>query len=130
MGLSLQAKGFDKNINIGYGGFSLVRKEIALAYSEKHGKLYEQMLKNIRQSLSDNFINEWNDGCNDDLDILLWHSDCDGKLTPKECRKIYRVLEHLDVKFDVEQIYYKDFFKDLKEILMHCFKRRVNLYFY
>ena len=126
MGLCLQATGTE-NLHIGYGGFSLLRRDIAKAYSQKHGDLYSTMLKNIRTGLPDGFTEDWNDGCDDDLDILLWHSDCDGRLTPQECRKIYKSLEKLNVEFDNED--FKNFYEKLKNILLHCYKRRVIMYF-
>ena len=126
MGLALVATGFNKDMHIGYGGFSGVRCRIAKAYSEKHGKLYEEMLRSFR-GLADDFNDRWNDGCNDDLDILLWHSDCDGKLTYQECGKIYNVLKTLDVEDAKDE---ESFYNDFVEMLQHCHKRRVNMYFY
>lgn len=127
MGLALVATGFEKDMHIGYGGFSGMRYRIAKAYSEKHGELYAMMLKAFRSRLPDDFDARWNDGCNDDLDILLWHSDCDGKLTYQECGKIYDVLKGLDVEDQHEE---DSFYNNFLEMLQHCKKRRVNMYFY
>ena len=129
MGLALTATGFGKTLHIGYGGFSIVRKYIALAYSKKHGEMYSEMLKNIRKPLPEDFDEKWNEGCNDDLDILLWHSDCDGRLTPQECRKIYRILEKMNVEFEENIDYYEDFYKNFVAMLKHCYQRRVIMFF-
>ena len=126
MGLSLQATGYE-DLRIGYGSFSLLRKDIAKAYSQKHGDLYSVMLQSLLTGLPENFTENWNEGCDDDLDILLWHSDCDGRLTPKECGKIYKSLEKLNVNFENEE--YKIFYEKMKNMLLHCYKRRVIMYF-
>ena len=70
-------------------------------------------------------IKEWNNLCNDDLDIFLWHSDCDGKLTPKECKKIYDAMKDLKVEMN-----YYDMHQLWLNMLRHCYKHRVNMYFY
>ena len=88
-----------------------------------------EMLKNIRKPLPEDFDEKWNEGCNDDLDILLWHSDCDGRLTPQECRKIYRVLEKMNVEFEENIDYYEDFYKNFVAMLKHCYQRRVIMFF-
>jgi hypothetical protein len=35
----------------------------------------------------------------EDIKILLNHSDCDGELTPQECRKIYNVIKAIDCDY-------------------------------
>lgn len=126
MGLALMCKGHD-TLHIGYGGFSIFRKQIAQAYSEKHGSLYSDMLMNLRKPLPDNFNEMWNDGCDDNLDILLWHSDCDGRLTPQESRMILNSLKKLTINFEDE--YYETFYKNFLSLLEHSKKRRVIIFF-
>lgn len=127
MGLALVATGFNKDMHIGYGSFSGMRCRIAKAYSDKHGNLYEMMLRSFRTGLPADFDEQWNDGCNDDLDILLWHSDCDGKLTPQECGKIYNVLKTLNIEDLQDEA---SFYNNFLEMLQHCKTKRVNMYFY
>ena len=78
---------------------------------------------------TDDEIEQWNQLCNNDLDIFLWHSDYDGKLTPKECKKIYNELKKLKIK----DLPYSDKWT-MQELwlnmLKHCYKHRVNMYFY
>jgi hypothetical protein len=128
MGLALTAKDYIETLHIGYGGFAFFRKEIAKAYSEKHGKMYSDMISNFGKTITPEFIEEWNKDGNENLDILLWHSDCGGKLTPQESRKIYNELIKLTPKF--EDPFYEEFFEDFKDLLQYCYKRRVMLYFY
>lgn len=77
-------------------------------------------------------IEEWNKLCNNDLDIFLFHSDCEGKFTPQECRKIYNVMKNLKVEMSGHN------YIEMKQYNMHehwlhifkqCYKKRVNLYF-
>jgi hypothetical protein len=35
----------------------------------------------------------------EDMKILLNHSDCDGKLTPRECRKIYSAIKTINCDY-------------------------------
>ena len=125
MGLTLFATGFPKDMNTSYGAFTYMRLRIAEAYSQKHGELYGVFCRNA-WGLPQDFWGEWEQGNNEALDILLWHSDCDGKLTYQECGKIYNALKSLHVEDeDTEGSFYNDFV----EMLKHCRKRRVNMYF-
>lgn len=86
MGLDINIKGSEREDTYhgGYIRFNLYRKKVASAYNERSGELYE---KTFKEDLQPEETEEWNTLCNDDLDIFLWHSDCDGKLTPEECKK-------------------------------------------
>lgn len=86
MGLDISVKGLERKdtYHCGYIKFNLYRKKVASAYNERLGELYK---KTFKDELQPEEIKEWNNLCNNDLDIFLWHSDCDGKLTPKECKK-------------------------------------------
>ena len=128
MSLCLCAHGFENDLHIGYHGFLCLRYYISKSYSKKHGELYDQMTKRPFQPLSEEFIKNWNDGCDDDLDILIWHSDCDGRLTPKECTKVKNALAKIDINFEGREDLEK-FYKDFVEMLKHCSKRRVIMYF-
>ncbi len=132
MGLDISVKGLNKNdtYHCGYIIFNLYRKEVASAYNKRLGELYE---KTFKDELQPEEIKEWNDLCNDHLDIFLWHSDCDGKLTPKECKKIYDVMKDLKVEMQghnyLEMNHY-NMHQLWLNMFKHCYKRRVNMYFY
>ena len=107
MGLVIRAKGFDEDIyDSGYSGFTHFRVAVAKAYNKEFGKLYEDwvwcsMTHNEFPKEDSDRINEL---ANSDLNLLLLHSDCDGKLTPKECKRIYNVTK--DLKCDYPQCNY------------------------
>lgn len=124
MGLDINIKGLEREDTYhgGYTTFNLYRKDVASAYNERLGELYK---KTFKDELQPEEIKEWNNLCNDDLDIFLWHSDCDGKLTPKECKKIYDAMKDLKVEMN-----YYDMHQLWLNMLRHCYKHRVNMYFY
>lgn len=132
MGLDISVKGLERKdtYHCGYIKFNLYRKKVASAYNERLGELYE---KTFKDELQPEEIKEWNNLCNDDLDIFLWHSDCDGKLTPKECKKIYDAMKDLKVEMQghnyIEMNYY-DMHQLWLNMLKHCYKHRVNMWFH
>lgn len=131
MGLDIYAKGlkYEDSYHCGYIKFGMYRKAVAKAYNERIGELYE---KTYKDDLTNEEIKEWNKLCNDDLDIFLWHSDCDGKLTPKECKKVFNAMK--DLKIDMQGNNYikmnnYTMHEQWLKMLEHCYKRRVNMYF-
>lgn len=128
MGLDINIKGLEREDTYhgGYTTFNLYRKDVASAYNERLGELYK---KTFKDELQPEEIKEWNNLCNDDLDIFLLHSDCDGKLTPEECKKIYNELKKLKIKY----LPYSDKWT-MQELwlnmLQFCYKHRVNMWFY
>lgn len=82
-------------------------------------------------------VSAWNRICNQDLDILIFHSDCDGKFTPLECRKIYKALEPFTIDHESYVAGYParrplkvvNTLALFKGMFLHCWKRRVNLYY-
>lgn len=136
MGLVITAKGFNEEIyDSGYMGFTKFRIALAKAYNQEFGELYEKWLASAYDSskkLSNEEFKRMNELSNDDLDILLQHSDCDGKLTPKECKRIYSITKDLHCDYcqhfyltttDINQL------EVFNRALYHCWKRRVNMYF-
>lgn len=137
MGLSLEAKNMTLSFDIGYCRFMTFRSDLVeICYGKEMREIYE------KQKLNESDIAFWNERCDDDLDLFFLHSDCDGKLTPKECRKIFNKIKMLSMndmaseRFSSEKApdgtyIYKTYnmLERLKEILLFCAKRRVNLYF-
>ena len=103
-------------------GFMYYRMKIAELYNKRIGELYS---KNRLYPLTAEETKEWNTLCNDDLDIFLWHSDCDGKLTVKECRKVYKVLKQYEIDDERFNKLHKKFLSNLK----FCIDNRRNMYF-
>ena len=126
MGLDVVAKGM-QDYHIGYGRYYQMRREIVLqAYGERCLTIFD----GDRNSEDD--ITYWNSVCNDDLDLFLLHSDCDGKFTPKECKQIYKALEpiHIDMEgwgFDIADRC--NMLDQWKRMFKYCMDKRVNMYY-
>lgn len=133
MGLCATAKGLtgETEFYCGYLTYGSFLKKLAeTAYGKEMGHIYERFHDSSLLE-KDDFSN-WNKNCNDDLDLLLFHSDCDGKFTWKECRKIYNAIKdlHMDMmghNYGVMKPY--NMLEHWKNIFLHCAKRRVNLYY-
>lgn len=134
MGLSVYAKGMEDTYDCGYLTFGNFRIQLAKTYNEELGELYEKWIK---ESLSDEELKRINEIIPHGLAIFLTHSDCDGKLTPKECRLIYEDIK--DLKMDMighnygfnpkEPIPTYNMLERWKGMFQHCYKHRVNMYF-
>ena len=131
MGLDINIKGLKREDTYhgGYIRFGNYRMEVVKAFNKTLGKIYEKPYLTPNYEFTDDEIEQWNYLCNDDLDIFLWHSDCDGKLTPEECKKIYNELKKLKIK----DLPYSDKWT-MQELWLnmfkHCYIHRVNMYFH
>ena len=137
MGLTATAKGLtdETGYDCGYITFGIYCREVAKAYNEEFGEIYEKWCKTAftREPLTEDECKRWNEICNDDLDIFLTHSDCDGKFTPQECRKIYNAMKGLKIdmqghNYGVMKPY--NMHEHWVAMFKHCADRRVNLYFH
>ena len=90
MGLDIFSSDDVKSFYISYTGFSRMRAFFVLHYGETLYCVYDIIIKNL--GYCDDRV--WFDLCNKigDLSILISHSDCDGKLTPNECKKLKECL--------------------------------------
>ena len=125
MGLDTVAKGLARKDGYHgpYGRFYRFRKEIIRkCYGECISTIYDHDYPTEAE------CSIWNKVCDDDLDIFLLHSDCQGKFTPKECRKVYNALCRIETKEDDPEWFTEDL-KLWKGIFLHCARRRVNLYY-
>lgn len=132
MGLDLKAKGYEgESFRVGYIGFGWIRRCIANSYNEEFGKLYERpYVEYPFKGYAQAEVDRWNEICDDDLDILLNHSDCDGKLTWQECKKIIKALDKIDFKYPDEwRQDYKEKYYVLKEMIRYCAENRRTLHF-
>ena len=129
MGLDINIKGLERKetYHCGYITFNLYRKNVASAYNERLGELYK---KTFKDELQPEEIKEWNYLCDDDLDIFLLHSDCDGKLTPKECKKIYSKLKKLEIDKDLPYSDKWTMHQLWLNMFKYCSTHRVNMWFY
>lgn len=136
MGLDVHAKGLsvEDSYSCGYITFGVYRQAVAKAYNEEFGELYAKQYKQLfnPNPYTDEEIERWNEICNDDLDIFLNHSDCDGKFTPEECKKIYNAMK--DLKVDMQGHNYGvmkpySMHEHWLNMFKHCYQRRVCMYF-
>lgn len=134
MGLNAKAVGLTAKteFNCGYITYDNFMLElIRTAYGEDCRNIFLKFnITNAPFSNEDVII--WNEKCNDDLDIWIWHSNCDGKFTPQECRKIYNAIKNLKMdvighNYGVMKSY--NMLEHWKNIFKHCADRRVTLYF-
>ncbi|HJJ15469.1 MAG TPA: hypothetical protein OIM60_03480 [Clostridiaceae bacterium] len=131
MGLDINIKGLarEDTYHGGYIRFGNYRMEVAKAFNKTLGEIYKKPYLTLNYEFTDDEIEQWNQLCNEDLDIFLWHSDCDGRLTPEECKLIYNELN----KLNVQDLYYSNKYTMHQlwlNMLQFCYKHRVNMYFY
>lgn len=134
MGLTATAKGLtaETAFDCGYITYGIFIMElIKTVYGQRCYDAYRNSLFS-RKPLSNEDVEHWNSVCNEDLDILLLHSDCDGQFSPQECRKIYNAIKNL--KMDMQGHNYGvmkpyNMLEHWKAIFKHCADRRVNLYY-
>ena len=90
MGLDIFSSDGVKSFYSSYISFSRMRAFFVLHYGETLYHVYDEILKNL--GYCEDRI--WFDLCDKigDLSILISHSDCDGKLTPDECKKLRECL--------------------------------------
>lgn len=134
MGLNIRIKGMshEETYHCGYLTFGVYRQEVAKAWNKEFGEIYEKPYKNLSYEYTDEDIKRWNELCNDDLDIFLNHSDCDGKLTWKECKKIYDVMKNLEIDMQGHNygtMNYYDMHKQWLNMFKFCYEHRVTMWF-
>lgn len=136
MGLDVSVKGlsYDETYHCGYITFGYYRMAVAKAWNEEFGKLYEKPYMDIFfKGYTQEECNRWNEICNDDLDLFLNHSDCEGKISWQDCKKIYNAMKDLKVdnighnygtmsNYDMHNLWLNMF--------KYCWKHRVNMYFH
>lgn len=130
MGLTIRIPGVRDNYNCGYITFGIFRRRLAKSYNQEFGELYEKWQKSawpMFPELTDAEVARYNELCNSDLDIFLLHSDCGGKLTPKECKRIYKAIK--DLKMDMQGHNCGNMLEQFRMMFLHCWKYRVNMYF-
>jgi len=133
MGLTISAKGlpYDKTYDCGYITFLVFRKELAKAFNAEFGSLYERWCS-LTDTVSKEEIARIEELGTLGIKEFLFHSDCDGKLTPDECRRIYKEIK--DIKLDMVGHNYGtmkqyNMLDQWKGIVKHCADRRVTCWF-
>jgi len=134
MGLDIRVTGLDweKTYHAPYSSFFRLRRELCKAfYDAEMFRIYEKANKASfpvaypEEQVTVAEEEYWNNHCNDDFDIFLLHSDCDGKLTSKECRLIYNAIKDVTI----EDEYFNGILNLWKDMLLYCAKTRRHLFF-
>ena len=120
--------------NICYGHFMLFRKNIVkYVYGDECYRIYN---RDMSHKITDDEIELWNSKCDDDLDIFLMHSDCDGKFTVSECRKIRDAMKRHSEKIDrldsldpITDKYVKEKYGEWFRMFSYCARHRVIMRF-
>lgn len=98
MGLDIQIKGLDRE-NTYHGSyirFADYRMKVAKAFNETIGEIYKKPYLHYGYEFTEEEEKQWNEFLPDEnsaMNKFLWHSDCDGKFTSKECKEIYNELK-------------------------------------
>ena len=131
MGLDLYAKGYTGKFSCPYSTFYRLRRSIVRAvYGDEMEAIYSKLYKQYKGEPTREEIATWNERCDEDIDIFLFHSDCDGHMYPAQCRKVYRKLKDVEVEDErVSPYSYKELFARLLDILKYCADNRRMLLF-
>lgn len=128
MGLDTFADGlsWEQNFHGMYFIFNWFRDELVRSL---YGQVCYEAYRVIGHEFTEYEVQVWNSVCDDDLDIFLWHSDCSGSFTPKECRRVYKALKRAEKKELSSDLLFKMMFKKWKKLFRYCAKHRVELLF-
>lgn len=134
MGLDIRIKGmsYEETYHCGYITFGKYRCKVAEAYNKEFAEIYKKEYENALYRFTDEDIKRMNELCNDDLDLFLWHSDFDGKLTWKECKAIYNVMKDLKVEMQGHNygtMNFYDMHQQWLNMFKFCWKHRVTMWF-
>ena len=135
MGLDIYIKGYprEKAHHASYGLFNRYREDLSAVLGERYQTLYRkheytndeiQEIYDIENKAIDTLGIELVSG----LTIFLWHSDCDGKLTPKQCKMCYDAIKDLPCS-----VFYYTGDKKMHDVwlpmLKYCYQHRVTMWF-
>lgn len=134
MGLTVKSKclSAEDTFDCGYVTYGkFIMELVRVAYGERCYNAHRQAVLSGKP-LSKEDEEYWNSICNDDLDLLIFHSDCDGKFTWKECRRIYNAMK--DLESDMvghNYVIMKEYnmFEHWKQMFLKCAQKRNNMYY-
>lgn len=100
MGLTIRIKGLSdkESYDCGYLSFGVFRMKVANLISTEFGSIYEKTYRESR-NVTDADWAYMEQNCPAEMGPFLFHPDCEGKLTSKECKAIYGWLK--DKKLDM-----------------------------
>ena len=133
LGLTVQIKGYSGAYDCGYITYGNFMMElIKTAYGRECYEIFQRSLITSKP-FTDEDEKVWEAHKNDDLELWIWHSDCDGKFSYQECRKIYNAIKDLEMQnffaHDYGDMKQYNMLERWKDMFHYCAKRRVNMYF-
>lgn len=134
MGLTVKSKclSAEDTFDCGYVTYGkFIMELVRVAYGERCYNALKGAMT-YHKEFSEEEVKHWNLICNDDLDLLIFHSDCDGKFTWKECRRIYNAMK--DLESDMvghNYVIMKEYnmFEHWKQMFLKCAQKRNNMYY-
>lgn len=128
MGLYLYAKGCEFKFELGYIRFSVLMIAVAkAAYDTKMYEIYKAYRSYPFRYPTQEELYYWNEHCNDDLDLLILHSDTGGVLKSGQCKKVYNAIKDLSLTPQDDWIIEK--FIELRAIIKWCADNKKTLVF-
>ena len=157
MVLDVFVEGCDESFSCRYTGFTKFRSEIFRGWNEELGRLYEQkyaflfddnldvgalgfmgLVKMGRPNHLDvqmrKILDEYDVPYNEGMKIFFYHSDCDGEITPDECKLLLKSFERVDPeKFDKsdEDIneWYRERYEIWKKMIQYAIRNNKSIIF-
>lgn len=130
MGALIYANGAPDKISIGYIGFGMIRQQLARSFSKELGKIYEKPYNDpFFKEFSKEDVERWNCICPEGLDLFLWVSDTNGKLSGAKCKKVISDLDKYPIKWPHDwRTDWLEKYERIKELIRWCAKTRHTLY--
>ena len=131
MGICLYNKEYE--MDMGYFTFAQLRTVIAKLLNEEFGENYSLLRRCITKKdfkENDKIANFLIEKYNLDEDVVdfLYQSDCNGKITYKTCRKIYKLIKDYDDNFMYGYVHSNHSFNYFKEMIKNCVDKRRMLF--
>lgn len=141
MGITIKSKNY--SIDMGYFGFSGLRRKVANLVGEEIGLHYNHLYDGVFLfgEKKEKFFNEYNKKINelekkfnitDGILDFLYASDCKAKISPKKCKQVYEIIKNYDDDVLYGYSGRKDCakFKDFKEIVKDCIDSKCCMEWY
>lgn len=132
-----------RSIDMSYHGFYRLRSRVAHLINEELGMFYDELYENMKKfgKEREELMNAYDErlanadeefNVSEELLDFLYDSDCGGKVTPKQCRQIYKIIKDYDDDNAYGYTGRKDCakFSDFKELVYDCARRNVHLRWY
>lgn len=118
--------------DIGYGEFRKFRIIVAEAFDKEYAQLYKQISTDSSQNkIIDEKINnlikkkQYMQDDNKYVIEFLHQPDCDGKISPEACKKIYDVLKNVKSNETFGYLY-EISLNDIKNELLNCYNKQLD----